>query len=116
MEPPNPSINDLIHRVTALEKYCAEEAASFEQLIGAQVLGFTKVQALEIVVVEMAIHLGIPAATVKARLEGLQKNLYDQHLQKAERMNSGFAARIDNRDLNDVPTEQEVDPLFPPMT
>jgi hypothetical protein len=109
-------LNDLTQRVIALEKFRADEEASFETEIGVQIRAFTRVQALEIVVMELAVHLGIPEPRVKQRLEELQRKFHDQHLQNAELLNSGFAARIDDRDLHDVPTDQGEGRLFPPKS
>jgi hypothetical protein len=118
MTPDNPAFkpDNLAERVAALEQFRADEEASFDAEIATQIRAFSRVQALEIVVMELAVHLGIPEPRVNQRLEELQRKLHDQHLQEAERMSSNFSARIDDRNLDEVPTDQGSGRLFPPKT
>jgi len=109
-----PSFDNLARRVAALEEYRADEESAFIAEIGTQIRMFSRVQALETVVMELAVHLGIPEARVKQRLEELQRKFHDRHLQDAEGTNSNFAAQIDDRSVDEVPTDQGNGRLFPP--
>ena len=71
-------------------------------------------QALEVVVMELAVHLGIPEQRVRTRLEELQRKFHEYHLLEAERECPTFAAQIDDRVLDEVPTDKGSGRLFPP--
>ncbi len=104
----------ILKRLEALEEYRADDEASVDLTIMTQLRAFTRVQALEVVVMELAVELGVSEARVKQRLDEVQRRFHDQHLKEAERKNSQFAASIDDRKLDEVPTDEEVGRLFPP--
>jgi len=105
---------NITERVVSLEKFRADMEKSIDIEIGSQIREFSRMQALEIVVMELAVHLGVPVQRVKTRLDELQGTFHQQHLEEAERESSSFAARIDDRSLDEVPTDKGSGRLFPP--
>jgi hypothetical protein len=106
----------ITRRLESLEEYRAADDGSVDLAIGAQIRMFTRVQALEVLVMELAVELGVSEGRVRQRLEEVQRRCHEQHLKEAEQRSYHFAARIDDRSLDEVPTDQEIGRLFPPKS
>lgn len=106
-----PSIED---RLSNLEKFRSDVEKSVDIELGADLRLVSRVAAIETFILEIAAHLGVDRAHASARLANLQKAYHDNYLKQAESVQSSFAAHIDDRDVEEVPSGEHIEPLFPP--
>lgn len=74
----------------------------------------SKVQALTTMMAELCLLQGMPAETFLGHLSHRTKVFHDTLLTSLETTDPDVAARFDNREISDLPDEDQYPPLFPP--
>ena len=107
-------MESLEDRVAFLEEYYRMHSGNHLPSLRQRAREEARIDALEIMLEEIASHLGVTHDEFSARFVDLQYRSLAAHLDQARTVSARLAAELDDRSLEQIDIGDEIPPLFGP--
>ena len=107
------ALESLSKRLESVESYVAKQLNQRDTRVSLRILDGTRSDTLQQALKEVSAQLGFSKEQFLSRFQEAARWHYDRRLQKASDSAPNLSARIDDRDLDQIPTDESPPQIFP---